>query len=372
MLIKLSLAWLYWDPPIVAFTIPYLNHPVVWYGILFVTGFVLGYFLVNPLIVRFLQESPHLSSIDVLNWNKLITNFATSNSPLAEQLRKQIPPPLQQQILLGKTPTEEIQKAILDGCNQLLDKKLCSRDQLQELFGNALTTLKQTAYFLADRLCWFAVAGTVIGARLGAVIFYDWPLYANNPIEIFKVWHGGLASHGGVLGVIAALYLYVKYVQRWVPKLTLLRLLDIVAIPGALAGCFIRLGNFMNQEILGIPTSMPWGVIFGHPVDGSVPQPRHPVQLYEAAAYLLIFVFLWRIWKKQPSQTSRPGEIVGWLFLLLFGSRFVIEFLKATQTSVLDTPWIQMGQLLSIPFIALGIYLILRSRNNLTEMDKTG
>jgi prolipoprotein diacylglyceryl transferase len=362
MLFQHSLAWLFWDPPIVAFTIPYLNHPVVWYGILFVTGFVLGYFIVNPLFVRFLKENPHLSSVDVLDWNKLLANLFNNNSPLADQILKNIPPSLRQQISPASLPGAEVKQAVLDSCNQLLDSGGCSRDQLQELFGNTLSTLKQTAYFLTDRLCWFAVAGTVIGARLGAVIFYDWPLYANNPIEIFKVWHGGLASHGGVLGVIAALYLYVKYVQRWVPQLTLLKLLDIVAIPGALAGCFIRLGNFMNQEILGTPTSMPWGIIFGHPVDGSIPEPRHPVQLYEAAAYLLIFVVLWRIWKKQASHFYQPGQIVGWLFLLLFGCRFLIEFFKATQTSVLDSSWIQMGQLLSIPFILLGIALILYSR----------
>ena len=312
----------------------------------------------------FLSETPHLSTIDVLNWNKLITALTNSNSPLAAQVLKGIPTPLRKQMISTQSPpSAEIQTAILDQCNHLLDAKLCSRDQLQELFGSSLATLKQTAYFLTDRLCWFTVAGTVVGARLGAVIFYDWPLYVSDPIEIFKIWHGGLASHGGVLGVITALYLFVKYVQRWVPNLTFLKLLDIAAIPGALAGCFIRLGNFMNQEILGIPTTLPWGIIFGHPVDGSVPEPRHPVQLYEAAAYFVIFVILWQMWKRQPSQ-PQPGKIVGWLFVLLFGSRFAIEFLKTTQGSVFDSPWIQMGQLLSIPFILIGIYLTLNPTRN--------
>jgi phosphatidylglycerol---prolipoprotein diacylglyceryl transferase len=282
-----QLCWFFWDPPREAFTIPYFDHPVMWYGVLFVTGFILGYFVLNPIFSRFIIVSGN------------------------------------------------------------------SHDRVE--------TPKQTAYFLIDRLCWFAVIGTLIGARLGVVFFYDWPYFKKHPLEILMIWNGGLASHGGVIGIMIALYFYLKHVQKWVPQLTYLRLLDFVAIPSALVAFFIRLGNFMNQEILGTPTNMPWGVIFGHPLDGSISSPRHPVQLYEAAAYLITFIILWLLWKKQPKD-AKAGALVGWMFILIFGSRLILEFWKSNQEAVLQLPFLQMGQLLSIPFILLGAILVWRSK----------
>lgn len=283
-----QIGWFYWDPPREAFTIPFINHSIVWYGILFVIGFTLAYFILNPIFARFLSQTQHQSKLEI------------------------------------KDP-------------------------------------KQAAYFLTDRLCWFAVAGTIIGARLGAVLFYDWPYFSQYPLEIFKIWNGGLASHGGVLGVMLALYLYTKYIHKWVPQLTFLHLLDFVAIPSALTACFIRLGNFMNQEIVGTPTDLPWAVLFGHPTDSVAAIPRHPVQLYEAIAYLITFFILWGVWKNQRSD-DKPGAIVGLLFIFVFGSRLLIEFWKAQQESILDQSFLQTGQLLSIPFILIGIFLFLRSK----------
>jgi prolipoprotein diacylglyceryl transferase len=252
--------------------------------------------------------------------------------------------------------TDELKQTLIDEINQFLQKNALRRLDIQHIFCKALTTNKQTAYFLTERLCWFAVAGTIIGARLGEVFFYNWPYYYHHPMDIFKIWQGGLASHGGVIGVICGLFIYLKYVQKWLPHLTFLRLLDFVAVPSALVAVFIRLGNFVNQEIIGIPTSHVFGVIFGHAEDGSTPIPRHPVQLYEAFAYFITFIILWNIWKKE-RDSEKPGGIVGLLFMLIFGSRFVLEFWKSHQSASIDFSHLQMGQLLSIPFIVFGFFL---------------
>jgi phosphatidylglycerol:prolipoprotein diacylglycerol transferase len=161
----------------------------------------------------------------------------------------------------------------------------------------------------------------------------------------------------------------LKYIQQWVPELTFLRLLDYVSIPTTLVCCFIRLGNFMNQEILGTPTTMPWGIIFGHPAEGSSVLPRHPVQLYEAGLYLLTFCIVWRLWKTQRLD-HKPGAILGLTFILGFGGRFILEFWKSTLESVLDSSFLQIGQVLSIPFILLGAYLLLRSKDSFCCLKK--
>lgn len=211
--------------------------------------------------------------------------------------------------------------------------------------------------FLADRLSWFVVLGTVIGARLGAVFFYDWPYFKNHPLEIFQVWKGGLASHGGVCGILAALFAYTLYIRRRGFSLSFLEMIDVVAIPSALAGAFIRIGNFMNQEILGTPSTLPWAVLFGRPADGSAAVPRHPVQLYESVAYLGIFFLLYYIWSRYEKKL-RPGQLTGLLFVLVFSARFILEFWKATQESILSASFLQMGQWLSLPFIFVGFLLI--------------
>lgn len=359
------LAWLYWDPAREAFTVPFLDRPVMWYGILFVTGFILGYLLINPILTRFLNQIRRLAAPDILDRPHFIHVLRTSPSPIVTQLDSFLDPTTREQ-LKQHTPfkcTPEIQKQILEGLNRFLSDSSVSREELQQIFGKSLASTKQTAYFLADRLCWFVVTGTVVGARLGAVFFYDWPYFRQHPLEIFQIWHGGLASHGGVVGVMLSLYLYQRYIRKWYPELTFLRLLDYAAIPSALTACFIRLGNFMNQEILGSPTSLPWGVVFGHPADGSLPIARHPIQLYEAGAYLISFCILWTLWKKH-YYDKQPGAFVGLLFIFIFGSRFVLEFWKATQESIIDSSFLQMGQILSIPFILLGCYLVWRAHRS--------
>lgn len=357
------LAWFYWDPPREAFTVPFLDHPVMWYGILFVTGFILAYFVINPIFARFLLRTRALSSLDITHWPLILSKLQTSVDPLISQLLEQLDSTTRQQLTQQKFLTPVLQQKILEGFNRLFKHPSISRSELQRVFAPAIASPQQTAYILTDRLCWFVVIGTIVGARLGAVFFYDWPYFREHPFEILKVWQGGLASHGGTVGVMATLYLYMKYIQQWIPQLTFLRLLDYVAVPSALVACFIRLGNFMNQEILGIPTTLPWGVIFGHAADGGYLFPRHPVQLYEATAYLIIFFILWHVWKNQhPPEPT--GQLIGLLFILIFGSRLILEFWKSTQESIIYSSSLQMGQILSLPFVLLGIFLFCYSKRS--------
>ena len=204
-----------------------------------------------------------------------------------------------------------------------------------------------------DPLLMYMLIGTLIGARLGHVLFYDPQYYLANPLDIVKVWEGGLASHGGAAGILIALWLYTRKPGR--PSY--LWLLDRVAIPTALGGFFIRMGNFFNSEIVGTPTSVPWAVVF----DRVDPIPRHPVQLYEAFAYLLIFVVLVLVYLRQ-AKTHPGGLLLGLFLTLVFSARFVLEFVKAPQAAYEAGLALTVGQLLSSPFILVGIALIVRAR----------
>lgn len=203
-----------------------------------------------------------------------------------------------------------------------------------------------------DKLLTYIFVGTVIGARLAHVLFYEPAYYFSQPMEILKIWRGGLASHGGALGVLLAILLFV----RQHPQTGTLWLMDRLVIPTALTGCFIRLGNFMNSEIVGLPTGGNWGVVFER-IDAL---PRHPVQLYEAACYFLIFVLLFALYRRQ--RVSRHGFAFGLFMMLVFGSRFVLEFFKTPQAAYEAGNLITVGQWLSVPFILMGLFFVWRSR----------
>ena len=216
-------------------------------------------------------------------------------------------------------------------------------------------------------LFFYVIVATVVGARLGHVFFYDWDYYSRHLSEIPKIWEGGLASHGGVIGILIAIWLY----SRWVTKRSMLWTLDRLVVPVGLVAALIRLGNLFNHEIYGGPTSLPWGFRFVDNVNewmqGAPPVftvPCHPTQLYEALCYLLVFgLCMWMYWKRNDQE--RPGLIFGVFMLGIYLARFVIEYVKNVQE-----PWeiamrarlgLDMGQLLSIPFIVLGIWLIVRA-----------
>jgi len=198
----------------------------------------------------------------------------------------------------------------------------------------------------------FVLAGTVIGARLGHVLFYNPIFYLTHPWKILAVWEGGLASHGAVVGILVGVWLY----SRRATDQSFLWVCDRIGVTVPLSGCLIRIGNFFNSEILGHPTDVPWAVIFAR-VDLL---PRHPVQLYEAFCYLLIFLIQFRFYLKQGNSVP-TGHMFGRFFILVFGARFVLEFFKEGQAAF-ETGWtITMGQWLSIPAMLMGLYLVRRT-----------
>lgn len=218
---------------------------------------------------------------------------------------------------------------------------------------------KQKAVTLADRLSFLSIIGGLAGARIGHILFYDWPYYKMYPSSMMKIWEGGLASHGGAIGILLALILFVRWARTQIKALTFLATLDGLVVATAFAAGCIRIGNFINQEILGMPTSVPWGVIFLHPLEGVAGIPLHPVQLYESISYFLIFFFLLFLWKKKEKKLG-DGLLTACFFILLFGSRFFFEFLKFPQSHLIDeTGFLKMGQWLSLPFVAVGIILFI-------------
>lgn len=204
-----------------------------------------------------------------------------------------------------------------------------------------------------DKAFIYVVVGAVLGARLGHVFFYDWDYYSQHLAEIPQVWKGGLASHGGAIGIILALWIY----SRTVTHKSILWILDKVVVPTALAGCFIRLGNLMNSEIIGKSTEVSWAFIFTR-VDNV---PRHPVQLYESFSYLLSFVILYFVYWKTDKR-KQPGYIFGLFLILIFGFRILWEYFKESQGGIESAfgNIMSTGQLLSVPFVLIGLYFVLR------------
>ena len=210
---------------------------------------------------------------------------------------------------------------------------------------------------LLDKLTMYAAIGTIVGARLGHCLFYEPAYYLSNPVEILKIWRGGLASHGAAIGILTAIYYYSKSVRRpyfWV--------LDRIVIVVALAGFFIRMGNLMNSEIYGIETDLPWGFIF---VAAGETVPKHPTQIYEGLSYLAIFGLLYYLYFSQKIKLKQ-GYLFSIFLVLLFSVRFVIEFIKEVQVEFETGMSLNMGQWLSIPFIIGGLGLFLWSSRNKT------
>ncbi len=221
--------------------------------------------------------------------------------------------------------------------------------------------------WIGSLLLW-VLGGTIIGARLGHVFFYQWDYYSAHPEKIIAFWEGGLASHGGTIAIIIAVLLFSRITTKRSPLWTF----DRLVIPIALVGAMIRFGNLMNSEIYGHPTDLPWGFIFlrGHEWPGL---PCHPTQIYESLAYLALFgLLMWMYWKKNAE--SRPGLIFGVFLTWLFTARFLIEFVKNPQVEFEQDMALNMGQLLSIPFILTGlgliVYSMLRPKQELTFPDR--
>ena len=216
----------------------------------------------------------------------------------------------------------------------------------------------------------YVVVATIVGSRLGHVFFYEWDYYSAHPGEILKVWNGGLASHGGTIANIIAVYLFSWFVSKKPASWTF----DKLVIPIALVGGLIRLGNLMNSEIYGAYTDMPWGFVF---VRNGETMPAHPTQIYEALCYFGLFALLmWMYWRRNAEE--RPWLITGIFFIGIFLPRFLIEYIKnvqvADEVDMIARYGLNMGQVLSIPFILIGvglvIYAMIRPRQHWTFPNK--
>lgn len=197
-----------------------------------------------------------------------------------------------------------------------------------------------------DRLTIYMALGVIVGARLGHCLFYEPAYYFRHPAEILMIWHGGLASHGAAIGILTALWLFKRKEKKdyfWI--------LDRIAIVVALSGFLIRMGNLMNSEIYGVETTVPWAFVFlrNHEV-----APKHPTQIYEGLAYLFIFFLLFFLyWRKKGEHYQ--GMLISLLCILMFTTRFLIEFIKEDQVAFEATMKLNMGQWLSIPIIIMGM-----------------
>jgi phosphatidylglycerol:prolipoprotein diacylglycerol transferase len=239
------------------------------------------------------------------------------------------------------------------------------------VFIRYLATERLTSEMM-DQLLIYIALGTVIGARLGHCLFYEPEYFLNNPIEILKIWKGGLASHGAAIGILLALWLYVRR-----HRLSFLWMIDRIVIVVALGGAFIRLGNLFNSEIYGLPTDLPWGFEFVRDrlYDSTTGEilptvPRHPTQLYEAFSYILIFLALFLFYRKRYTKV-RDGFIFGVFMILLFSARFLIEFVKNDQVAFEAGMQFNMGQLLSLPFILAGVAMILWTKKHPRHFNQT-
>lgn len=201
-----------------------------------------------------------------------------------------------------------------------------------------------------ESLLTYVMIATVVGARLGQIFFYEPSYYFHHPAQIPMIWHGGLASHGAAIGIVIAIWLYM----RKHPGYSFLWITDRVVIPVAIGGVFVRIGNFFNSEIIGHVTHVPWAIIF----ERRDMLPRHPSQLYEAVWYLSLFIILWIMYKRY--KTKPPdGLIFGFFLVYMFVGRFMIEFTKLHQADFVSNRWpLDVGQLLSIPFILVGIWIL--------------
>ncbi len=221
-----------------------------------------------------------------------------------------------------------------------------------------------------EKLSIYGMIGIFVGARLGHCLFYEPSYFLSHPLEIilpiqptadggYKLaGFQGLASHGGILGLLIALYIYSRKTKQ-----SMIGTIDLIAVVTGLGFGFIRLGNFMNSEIIGIPTTKPWGVIFER-IDNL---PRHPAQLYEAISYFIIFAIMIILYKKM-SAKLKNGFFFGFATVLFCIARFIIEFVKEDQVGFENGMTFNMGQLLSLPYIAMGvgfiIYGLIKTKNN--------
>jgi len=329
------LGYLYWNPKREIFT--FLNLSIYWYSIFFIIGFILGYYIFFYLLKKYFLNFPFVESD--------IKDFVL----LKDKLKKNF----------FEKKNKEDKKNILKKINDRFFDKNNFKKRLifENNFLGAIEGVKEKSRFIADKVCLYVVIATILGARLGHVIFYDFLFFVSHPLEIFKIWRGGLASHGGAICIIFFLFLLSKKIKKRYP-LTFINFLDLISVPAALVASLIRIGNFVNQEILGKKTFFFLGVIFGALKEDF---PRHPVQLYESLFYFFVFIILFYLSVKK-NFFLKKGKLIGIFLVSVFSFRFLIEFLKIKQSFYLENSFFLMGQYLSIPFIILGLFFLYQSK----------
>ncbi|MDN3504272.1 MAG: prolipoprotein diacylglyceryl transferase [Rhabdochlamydiaceae bacterium] len=384
-----------WDVNRHAFTVPFLNLSIYWYGILFATGFFFGYLLTIYSYRRYLgaRKQFYVHEIDfkqlTKNWSTL-TFLHSLPSSLIKSIKEDCLSQNQKEsiceylsyltladVMLENRPLKLLKKE--KRIAKFLERKRgCSENYLKRTyietnFGKVFKPQDDRARKFVDRLTFYIVMGTVVGARLGHVLFYENAYYyLTHPLSIINTREGGLASHGGVVGIFLSLVLFCKSYKKLGELISWRFVIDMIIVPTAVAAVFIRLGNFVNQEIIGIPTSASWGIIFPRNYEGLSAVARHPAQLYEAFAYAITFFLLLGHFRAHFFRL-KLGEMTGIFFILVFGARFAIEFIKESQLhlaqSHLET-YLSMGQWLSIPFILFGVFLLLWARKSQDMVPK--
>lgn len=214
-----------------------------------------------------------------------------------------------------------------------------------------------------EAISMYCLFGILLGARIGHILFYEkiheYVLY---PLRILMIWEGGISSHGAIVGAVISIASYL-YRSQDINKISFIQATDLLVIPLTLGMAFVRVGNFINQEAVGVYTSLPWGIIFENPFVIESGIPRHPVQIYEAIAYVGLFYSLYKLYRKNISLLS-PGKITSLFLSVCFTMRFLLEYLKEEPSHYLH---LNMGQWLSVPFIIIGGFILI-FRKNLIEL----
>ena len=335
------LLWIRFNCDPIAFTIPFIDHPIAWYGCIFALSFYLGHKIFIWMYVR--QSLPKVAIPEKYKSLKVPGSFILNkrNQKLYT-------------FLLKRTSNKD--------CLETLKLKLF----IEETFPKEVESIQSIGTKFSDSALLYIITATIIGARLGHIFFYEEiGAFIQSPLLIIKTWEGGLASHGGIFAIIVASLLFTKKNKT----ISFLSFMDLLSIPTMFVCAWIRIGNFINQEILGNVTSLPWAIIFMNPAIKGPLYPRHPIQLYEFFLYMGVFTLLFILWYKN-TYRKRRGLFLGLALTVSFSARFFLEFLKEPQ-SIYDTSDIfQMGQLLSLPMIICGFFLINQSLRLKESLDK--
>ena len=336
---SLLLLFITFDMNPVCFTIPFIGHDIAWYGVVFSFAFYLGYKIYIWIHMRYSLQNIVIPE----EWKEVEVpdDFIFSRK--------------------GQSLYDFYSARVFDREELLRVKRYIYLEE-----RDFIPSIASKSVAFSDSGLLYIILATVIGSRLGHIIFYEniWE-YIVSPIMIIKTWEGGLASHGGIIAILIASYLFVKKKGN----ISFLTFMDLLSIPTLFVCSWIRIGNFINQEILGAASTLPWAIIFKHPADGSDLFPRHPMQLYEFLLYAGVFLLLFSLWYKN-TYKEQTGLYTGIALAIPFGVRFFLEFLKMPQ-SVYDYDFpIQVGQLLSIPMITFGVLLIIRALRKKELLDK--